>query len=67
MQEPRVTDTTKYDPRKRDWYKQAMENKGEIIISEPYPDAGTKEMVITVAKATVDGNGVMAVDISLAQ
>ncbi|MBB6445163.1 methyl-accepting chemotaxis protein [Bacillus benzoevorans] len=67
IQEPRVTDTTKYDPRKRDWYKQAVENQGETIITAPYADAGTKEMVITVAKTTDDGHGVMAVDISLAQ
>ena len=65
VQEPRINDTKNYDPRERDWYKQAIENKGETIISEPYADAGNNEMVITVSKATNDGNGVMAVDILL--
>lgn len=65
VQEPHVTDTTNYDPRERDWYKQAMENKGETVISEPYADAGTGDMVITVSKSTADGNGVMAVDLLL--
>lgn len=67
IQEPLVNDTQSYDPRKRDWYKQAMDNKGEIIITAPHEDADTEEMVITVAKSTDDGNGVMAVDLSLAQ
>ena len=65
VQEPRVTDTKTYDPRERDWYQQAMENKGETIISEPYADAGTNDMVITVSKTTNDGNGVVAVDLLL--
>jgi methyl-accepting chemotaxis protein len=65
VQEPRINDTNNYDPRTRDWYKQAMENKGKTIISPPYADIGTKEMVITISKATDDGNGVMAVDIFL--
>lgn len=65
VQEPRVTDTENYDPRERDWYQEAIENKGETIISEPYADAGTNEMVITVSKSTEDGNGVVAVDLLL--
>ena len=65
VQEPHVTDTENYDPRERNWYQQAIENKGETIISEPYADAGTNEMVITVSKSTEDGNGVVAVDLLL--
>ena len=65
VQEPRITDTKNYDPRERDWYKQAIENRGETIISEPYADAGTNDMVITVSKTTNDGNGVVAVDLLL--
>ena len=65
VQEPRITDTKNYDPRERDWYKQAIENKGKTIISEPYEDAGTKKMVITISKSTADGNGVVAVDLLL--
>ena len=42
VQEPRVTDTENYDPRERNWYQQAIENKGETIVSEPYADAGNE-------------------------
>ncbi|WP_342468444.1 methyl-accepting chemotaxis protein [Ureibacillus sp. FSL K6-3587] len=54
-----------YDPRKRDWYKQAMEQKGEVIISEPYVAASTGEMVITISKTVNDGKGVVGIDINL--
>lgn len=54
-----------YDPRERDWYKQAMKNTGEVAISEPYVAASTGEMVITISKAAADGNGVVGIDITL--
>nr|WP_077214870.1 methyl-accepting chemotaxis protein [Bacillus dakarensis] len=54
-----------YDPRKRDWYLDAMEQKGEAVISNPYSSAGTTGMVVTVSKTTSDGSGVIAVDIYL--
>ena len=66
VQEPRINDINNFDPRERDWYIQAMENKGKAIISNPYADVETKEMVITISKATEDGNGVISVDLSLA-
>lgn len=54
-----------YDARERDWYKQAMERKGEMVISEPYVAASTGEMVITISKVNADGSGVVGVDINL--
>lgn len=54
-----------YDPRERDWYIQAMENKGETFISEPYVAASTGKMVITISKALDDGTGVAGIDINL--
>ncbi len=57
-----------YDPTTRDWYKQAAENSGEVVITPPYEDASTGNNVITVAKAVEkDGRvvGVMAVDCTL--
>ncbi len=57
-----------FDPRIRPWYKKAVENKGNIIWTEPYEDASTGEMVITAAKTVEDGNevvGVVGIDISL--
>lgn len=65
VQEPKVKMPADYDPRKRDWYIQAMEHKGDVIISNPYVSAGTDTMVITVSKALKDGTGVASVNINL--
>lgn len=39
-----------YDPRSRDWYKQAKSSRPNTIFTEAYEDAGTGEMVFSVAK-----------------
>ncbi|KHF39455.1 methyl-accepting chemotaxis protein [Halalkalibacter okhensis] len=65
IQEPQVAMEPDYDPRVRAWYTDAMQQKGEIIISEPYIAAGTDDMVITVSKAIQDGSGVVAVSVHL--
>lgn len=55
-----------YDPRERPWYIDAMENTGEIIVSEPYVSAGAdSDMVVTVSKALDDGSGVVGIDLSI--
>jgi len=57
-----------YDPRVRPWYKKAIENEGKVIWTEPYIDAASKKVVITVAKTVLkDGNviGVAAIDVDL--
>lgn len=57
-----------YNPTTRDWYKQAAENRGKVVITPPYEDALTGNNVVTVAKAVEkDGKvvGVMAVDCTL--
>ncbi|WP_028549043.1 methyl-accepting chemotaxis protein [Paenibacillus sp. UNC451MF] len=56
-----------FDPRTRDWYKDAMANKGKAIITEPYISAVTGEIIVTVAKATEDSSGVVAVTLSIEQ
>nr|WP_261826705.1 methyl-accepting chemotaxis protein [Clostridium sp. TW13] len=57
-----------YDARQRSWYKQALEHKGDVIITQPYKDAATGEMVIGIARV-VEKNGqvvgVVGVDCSL--
>ncbi|AKA69645.1 methyl-accepting chemotaxis protein [Clostridium scatologenes] len=57
-----------YDSTKRDWYKQALNNKGKVIITSPYKDAATGNNVVTLAK-TVEKNGqvvgVIGMDCSL--
>lgn len=54
-----------FDCHVRNWYKQALD-KDEVIYTEPYIDADTKKMVITVAKK-INRNGtlfgVLAADI----
>jgi len=54
-----------YDPRQRPWYKDAMNRKGEIIISPPYVDAATSDIIVTVARTTADGSGVVGIDLNL--
>ncbi|WEG19204.1 methyl-accepting chemotaxis protein (plasmid) [Alkalihalophilus pseudofirmus] len=65
IQEPAVAMDPDYDPRERGWYSDAISNRGDIIISEPYIAAGTDDMVITISKAIQDGSGVVAVSVDL--
>ena len=65
IEEPQITDTSQYDPRTRDWYKEALDQKGEVVISKPYQDVTTGSMVVTISRSTADGSGVMGVDLTL--
>lgn len=65
IQSPNVAMPSDYDPRKRGWYKDAMEKKGEAAISQPYVSASTNKMVVTVSQSLADGSGVVAVDLDL--
>ena len=56
-----------YDPTSRNWYIEAIE-KDDFYISEPYVDAMTGGMVITISKSfkTLEGRkGVAATDIQI--
>ncbi|MBX4260852.1 methyl-accepting chemotaxis protein [Clostridium estertheticum] len=57
-----------YDPTTRSWYKNAVENKGKVIFTEPYKDANSGLMMFSIAKA-VENNGlivgVVSTDINL--
>ncbi|CDF57803.1 methyl-accepting chemotaxis protein [Thermobrachium celere] len=50
-----------YDPTTRPWYKTAEANFGKIIVTDPYNDAATGQIVVTVAKAIKLANGKTAV------
>lgn len=51
-----------YDCRTRDWYKKALENKGKIVWTDPYLDAGEiGGYVVTVAKAVDREDGIVGV------
>lgn len=55
------------DPTQRTWYQEAMATEG-IVVSKPYIDAKTQDLVFTLScKFEADQNtrGVLAVDISL--
>lgn len=65
IQEPKIN-SADYNPLERDWYKKAKALKGETLITNPYIDAGTGEMVVTVARQVKDQSGVVAIDIKMA-
>ncbi len=52
-----------YDPRTRPWYKDAM-TAGGSTLTEPYIDASTSQLIITIA-TPAGGNGVVGGDLSL--
>ncbi|GGE34603.1 methyl-accepting chemotaxis protein McpA [Pullulanibacillus camelliae] len=54
-----------YDPRKRPWYQDAMKANGKVIITDPYVSQSSKQMVVTIAQKTQDGQGVAAVNLRL--
>ncbi|EDK34745.1 methyl-accepting chemotaxis protein [Clostridium kluyveri] len=57
-----------YDPTVRPWYKEAVKNKGNIVVTNFYKDAATNTSIVTIAK-TVEYNGeivgVIAMDIDM--
>lgn len=54
-----------FDHTSRVWYQNAMNNKGKVIISDPYISATTGNIVVTIAKTTKDGQGVVGHALSL--
>ena len=65
VQEPKAALPPDFDPRSRDWYKAAMDKKGEVVISKPYTSVDTGETVLTISQTTKDGSGVLAADITI--
>lgn len=54
-----------FNALERDWYKEAMANKGKTIVTEPYESISTGKMVVTIARQTEDGSGVVAIDLKI--
>ncbi len=65
MNSPSFTQPSGYDPRERPWYQQAMDQPDKVIITDPYISKASNQVVVTLAKATADGQGVVAVDLKL--
>jgi methyl-accepting chemotaxis protein len=58
-----------YDPTKRVWYLEAIKSHNDVVWTEPYIDAMTEEIIVTIAKAQKDASGdiqgVLAIDVTL--
>ncbi len=54
-----------YDPKTRDWYINAMNNPGEMVISNPYIDAQTGEVILSFSQLLSDGVSVLSLDITM--
>ncbi|MGH4125381.1 MAG: methyl-accepting chemotaxis protein [Clostridium sp.] len=58
-----------FDPTSTKWYKDAINNEGKVISTNPYVDTATKKYVITFAKTVKDNQsnlaGVIGLDIDL--
>ncbi|WP_163972063.1 methyl-accepting chemotaxis protein [Oceanobacillus halotolerans] len=65
--EPALDFGDDFDPRDRSWYADATSSDGEAVITEPYEDAASGEMMVTVAKTTNDGSGVIGIDVTLSE
>ena len=48
----------------RPWYTKTVANKGKLTLIEPYVDAQTNAIIMTVAQTLDDGESVVAIDIS---
>ncbi len=51
-----------YDPVKRPWYASAQANIGSVAVVEPYLDAQTNTVMISLAKTLCDARSVIAMD-----
>jgi methyl-accepting chemotaxis protein len=63
---PEVDLGADFNAKEREWYQEAVASSGEAIWTEPYTDASTGEIVVTVSKAYYNGDklvGVVAADI----
>lgn len=71
---PAQTLPADYNPRTRPWYKKAIENDGQVVISDPYEDSAENnkgQFIVTIAKTVKDVKsgqtiGVVGLDIKLA-
>ncbi len=56
-----------FAPTERPWYKKTIENKGDITLIDPYLDAQTGKITMTISKQLSDGKSMVAMDIVLDQ
>lgn len=62
---------TRYDPRKRPWYIEAMQSPGKTVLTDAYPSVTTSDINIGIVRTLLDGSGkpygVIGVDVTLAK
>ena len=54
-------------PTERPWYIKTMESKNEVTLIDPYLDAQTGKITMTISKKLADGKCIVAMDIVLDQ
>ncbi|UTT41580.1 methyl-accepting chemotaxis protein [Exiguobacterium aurantiacum] len=54
-----------YDPRIRPWYEAAEAAGGNVVVTDPYVDAASNKMMVTLSQTGTDGRGVIAVDVEV--
>ena len=54
-----------YVPQERPWYIEAIADKDNMVLINPYFDLYSEDVVMTIAKALPNGKDVIAVDITL--
>ncbi len=54
-----------YVSEERPWYREAVDESGDVALVNPYLDLYSGEIIMTLSKALPDGKNVVAVDITL--
>ncbi|HDX9589110.1 TPA: methyl-accepting chemotaxis protein [Bacillus pseudomycoides] len=65
IQEPNEQMPADFNPKERPWYIDAMKKNGGMVITSPYKDEITGNIVVTISKKLDDGSGVIAIDLKL--
>lgn len=55
-----------YNSNERDWYKQAVAQNDQVVVTNPYIDAFTGKLIVGVSKAMPNNLGVVTLDLDLA-
>jgi len=53
---PKVELPSDFNHKERDWYKEAIKNKGKVFYTSPYVDVATGQTVVSLVQ-TVEDNG----------
>lgn len=65
---PQVELPSDFNHKERDWYKEAIKNKGKVFYTSPYVDVATGQTVVSLVQTVEhDGTivGVVGIDVSL--